>query len=191
MLRVAVVDEDLTIWFLSHGADPNAGCVLDVTPLSRPVSRASFSVIKLLFDHGGSIEHGQLLHCAAFRNADDRLEVFAYLFNEGAQINNIMYQNGLDYYMMQNLFALGTPLRDAASNGKLDVVMRLVEHGAHPLIKDSIGHIPLESAENKGLYVVAEYLRPITAAASEPTEQFTAGRRTIRGSPVPPESVVT
>lgn len=33
-LAYAVEDEDLTTWFLTNGASPNAKCKLDKTPLS-------------------------------------------------------------------------------------------------------------------------------------------------------------
>ena len=63
----ALNDQKLTGWFLNQGADPNAECGsgLDLTPLSIAVADAPFAVISLLFDRGGSIEHGQLLHSEA------------------------------------------------------------------------------------------------------------------------------
>ena len=74
---------------------------------------------------------------------------------------------------------LGTSLHIAALNGKLDVVRFLVQHGAHPHIKNSFGDTPLECAEASKHDDVVEYLRPITAPASEPTQQFTDGCRGV------------
>jgi hypothetical protein len=56
---------------------------------------APFTAIKLLFDHGGSTQHGQLLHYAICRDGADRLEVLDFLRDRGAPINDIMYQNRL------------------------------------------------------------------------------------------------
>ncbi|KAK0355369.1 hypothetical protein LTR02_006150 [Friedmanniomyces endolithicus] len=61
-LAFAVENIDLCRWFLSHGADPNAGCGLDITPLSAAVRYGPLEVIELLFNHGGTIECVQLLH---------------------------------------------------------------------------------------------------------------------------------
>ena len=186
------MDEELTKWFLAHGADPNAICELDITPLSMAVASAPFDVIKLLFAQGGSTEHGQLLHYAATRAQDDRLEVLAYIFDKGMPINDIMYQNSIQSYTTKKQIPLGTPMHFAAEAGKLDVVRWLIEHGAHPLIRDSIGSIPLGRAKAYNHRDVIEYLGPITASASEPPEQFTdgEGRRAVFDEPVPEEYLV-
>lgn len=76
--RYAVDDAALTQWFLSRGADPNAQCLLDITPLSAAVQYAPMSVLKLLFEHGGSIAFGQLLNYAAWRELDDRVDVVMF-----------------------------------------------------------------------------------------------------------------
>lgn len=175
--RLVVEDESLTTWFLSHGADPNAGCLLDITPLSIAVQYAPLPIIKSLFEHGGSIKYGQLLHYAIWRELEDRLEVLAYIIGKGPPINDVMYQSRLDCYNQRRAFQLGTPLHDAAATGYLDVVQQLVAKGAHPLIEDSFGEIPLQRAERNGHSTVVEFLRPITETASPPPQQFTRGRR--------------
>lgn len=53
------------------------------------------------------------------------------------------------YYIMQSVEIspttwLGTPLHEAAKDGKLDVVKILHEKGSNPLIQDSQGRIPLQ-----------------------------------------------
>lgn len=114
----------------SRGADPNAQCLLDITPLSAAVQYAPMSVIKLLFEHGGSIAFGQLLNYAAWRELDDRVDVVMFLLAQGAPINNVMYQNRLDCYRQREAFALGTALHDAAAIGSIDVVKTLVDAGS-------------------------------------------------------------
>lgn len=115
-------DEELNKWFLAYGADPNAECGLDLTPLSVAVQQAPFRIVKLLFEDGGSIKHGQLLHYAVRRDLPDQLEVLEYILDKEPQINHVMYQNRLDCYYHQRAFGIGTPLHEAAGRGNLDVV---------------------------------------------------------------------
>ena len=133
--------------------------------------------MKLLFDHGGSIKHGQLIHYAVRRDAPDRLEVLKYICDKGSPINNVMYQNRLDCYYHQRAFGIGTPLHEAAGSGKLDVVKYLLERGAEPLIKDSRGKLAIERAEIHGHMDVADYLRPLSVPSPVPRHDFTDGRR--------------
>lgn len=59
MHRYATDDYELTNWLLSHGADPNASCGLNKTPLSAAVQYSPLEVIKLLFARGGSVKQGR------------------------------------------------------------------------------------------------------------------------------------
>lgn len=110
----AIIDEDITIWFLAHGANPDEGYGLDLTPLSSAVESATFDVIKLLFDKGGSVRRGQLLHHAAYRTYQDQADVLEYLVDKGLKVNDIMYQNRMPNFSMQKNWPLGTPLHRAA-----------------------------------------------------------------------------
>ena len=147
------------MWFLSHGADPNAVCGLDITPLSIAVRDAPFEIIRILFDYGGSIEHGQLLHFAAIRGSPDRIEVVNYLLDKGALINNVMFENSPDSYEQEELSGLGTPLFSAAATGRLDMVDMLLSRGADPSIKNSRGKLAVEEAEYHGWSEVTGRLR--------------------------------
>ncbi|KAL9029456.1 MAG: hypothetical protein Q9196_002299 [Gyalolechia fulgens] len=158
-LSLAIKDTKLTLWFLSHGADPNATCGLDITPLSIAVRDAPFEVIRILFDHGGSIEHGQLLHFAVIRRLPDRIDVIDYLLNKGTPINSLMYENSADSYEQETYSGLGTPLHSAVTTGCLDTVNILLSRGADPLIKNSCGKLALEEAEYHGCSKVADRLR--------------------------------
>ncbi|KIX03847.1 uncharacterized protein Z518_07400 [Rhinocladiella mackenziei CBS 650.93] len=158
-LSLAVQNADLVTWFLSHGANPNAGCQLDLTPLSYAVQYAPFDVIKTLFDYGGSIHRGQLVHYAVRRDQPDTLEVLAYLLNKGASINDVMYQNQMDSYRLQQAFGLGTPLHEAAQRGKLEVIRFLLEKGADPNITDSLGQTAVQRAEISQHPEVADFMR--------------------------------
>lgn len=89
-----------------------------------------------------------------------------------------MYQEHPQSYFSQRMFGLGTPLHEAAEQGKLDVVEKLLASGAHPLIKDSCGKIPLQRAQRMGRDEMVAYLGPITASAEWPARQFTEGKET-------------
>lgn len=158
MYRYAVEDADLTAWLLAHGADPNAGCFTDKTPLSAAVQKAPLAIIEMLFANGGSIEHGQLLHSAIWRKLDDRETVVDYLIQKGALVNAIIFQNRPKTYLLRQAFGLGTPLHDAAARGDEDAARMLLSRGARTDIKDSCGSLPVERASSSGFESVARYL---------------------------------
>lgn len=145
---------------------------IDCTPLSIAVSRALFSIIKLLFDHGGSVQHGQLIQYAVKRKASDYLEVIDFFLDKGAPINEIMYQNRLKDCFQFRAFGLGTHLHRAADMGRLDVAEHLLKKGADPLVKDARGKMAIERAEEEGHSEVVELLRPLSIP-SGPRHDFT------------------
>lgn len=150
------------LWFLSHGADPNAPCGLDITPLSIAIRDAPFENIRILFDHGGSIEHGQPLQFAAIRGLPDRIDVLNFLIDKGAPVNSVMYENSPDSYEQERFSGLGTPLHIAAATGCLDMVDMLLSRGADPSIKNSLGKLAVEGAEYHGCSEVANRLRSLS-----------------------------
>ena len=170
-------DAKLTSWFLARGADPNAECGLDLTPLSVAVCNAPFEIIQLLFDHGGSIKHGQLLHYAVRRDSIDRLQVLQFIIDKGPPINHVMYQDRLDCYDQLMFFGIGTPLHEAAEQGKLDMVELLLARGADPLIRDARRKLAIDRARRAGQDAVVELLLPLHSdPASQPCHDFTATR---------------
>lgn len=152
LFRFVLKDIELTIWFLNHGASPNAMCAWDFTPLSVAVYSASVAVVKLLFQHGGDVSKGQLLHHAVKREAptSDVLEILQLLLERGAPINEIKYQNHPPSRRERWFFGLGTPLSQAADLGRADIVSFLLENGADPTIKDSKGKTALDWAKAEG-----------------------------------------
>lgn len=176
--RLAVEDRALVSWFLERGASPNAQCSLDLTPLSIAVQFSSMSIIRSLFDYGGSVEYGQLLHYAVRRDLPDQHDVLDLILSKNPPINHVMYQEHPQSYFRQRMFGLGTPLHEAAGKGKLDMVKKLIDLGAHPLIRDSCGKIPLQRAHKAGQDSVVAHLGQITANAERPVHQFTDGKET-------------
>ena len=152
-------DEDLCKWLLEHGADPNARCYLDITPLSVAVQIASFSIVKLLFDYGGSVKYGQLLHYAVRRNTEDYLEVLNFVLDKSPPVNQVMFQNHPPSYDMQKDFGIGTPLHEAVALGKIDAINTLLARGADPNVKSYDGQSSFEMAKQYGKEDILELLR--------------------------------
>lgn len=49
-------------WLLGYVADPNQGCLVDITPLTFAVKNASVFMISLLYSCGGDAKKGQSLY---------------------------------------------------------------------------------------------------------------------------------
>ncbi|KAI7460604.1 hypothetical protein KC351_g17167, partial [Hortaea werneckii] len=139
---LAVYDRGMVQWFLQNGANPNARCNLDLTPLSVVVEVGQFEVVKLMMGGSRRIRSGQLLHHAVRREAPDCAQVVEYILGQGADVNEVMYQHDIKSYLQQEAFGLGTPLHEAAKLGKLDVIELLGRYHANPLIEDSLGMTP-------------------------------------------------
>ncbi|KAI9847361.1 MAG: hypothetical protein M1837_002549 [Sclerophora amabilis] len=138
-LRYAIHDREMMEWFLAHKASPNATCDMDITPLSHACQQAPLDSVKLLFERGGSIEHGQLLHWAVLRDSDSA-ELLDFLLDKGMPINAIEFENCPDIYWVERWKGLGTALHKAARKGNVEAVKVLLARGADPLIKDSKDH---------------------------------------------------
>lgn len=70
-----------------------------------------------------------------------------------------MYQHRPESYALQQAFALGTPLHEAARLGKREAARVLLDYGADSTIKDSLGFTPLETARKNGHSAFADCLR--------------------------------
>ena len=60
-----------------------------------------------------------------------------------------------------------TPLHCAAKVGNLDMVQRLVEHGANFRLRNYLGETPLDQATDNDQYAVVEYLEQLEAVWEE------------------------
>lgn len=127
--------------------------------MSEAMCQASLDTIQLLFDRGGQIERGQLLHHAVQRVAPDAIELIRMLLDKGAPINEIQYKNHAPSWRDRCHFGLGTPLHYAAQDGRVEIVAFLLSRGADPTILDTKGRTVLQSAENYGQWDVMKLLR--------------------------------
>ena len=137
-----VRNPELTAFFLSQGADPNAiggrgFCALDIAALHGPLE-----TMQLLLDHGATIgpESGAM-HAAAQGDAPKRIPVMACLLERGADINGIAVDYPAPSEAMRS-GRKGTPLHTAAKWGSEEAKAWLLEHGADPEAKNDLGETP-------------------------------------------------
>ncbi|KAF2209962.1 hypothetical protein CERZMDRAFT_10564, partial [Cercospora zeae-maydis SCOH1-5] len=143
-------DESLIGWFLENGADPNARCQLDITPLSTAVEGAPLAIIEQLFAHcpPSTCFHGQLLHWAARRISNDAEDVVRLVLERcQPDLNKILYKDDAFSYEVRKVVGLGTALHEAARSGHPSVVRLLIQRGTDVTIRDSRGKTALEVAE--------------------------------------------
>lgn len=100
--------------------------------MSFAVQQAPVQTIRLLFDRGGDIERGQLIHHAVERG-NDVIEVVQLLLQKGTSLNARMYGHHSASWNLQWDKGLGTPLHRTAELGKVDVVRFLLRKGWTPL----------------------------------------------------------
>ncbi|RMD40014.1 hypothetical protein DV735_g5129, partial [Chaetothyriales sp. CBS 134920] len=148
-LAKAVHDLDFVMWFLRRGADPNARCLFDITPLSIACQSADIAVIKALFAHGASAAKGSPLHWAVRRTPPD-FDVIQEILAQGADINEIMFANHPPSFYHWQDFGLGTALHGAADTGNVSLVEFLLRKGAKKRLRDSCGKLPLDRAVSRG-----------------------------------------
>ncbi len=138
-------DENLTRWFLEHGADPNATCGWTITPLSKAAREAPVSTIQLLLEYGASVTGGYLLHFAVRRETPDQLEVIELFLHLGCPINELLFKGCPPAFLDQKY--VGTPLHYAVRLRKIEVAAYLLKNGADYRVKDRRGRNALEYAQ--------------------------------------------
>lgn len=143
-------DEFLVTWLVDHGADPNARCDWDVTPMSRAVSRAPLPTLRLLFDRGGSVQRGQLLHFVVNRNEPDITDIIDLLLDLGAPLNELQYRNHAVSWAENKCLGLDAPLHGAIQLQNREAVLHLMRRGADATIEDSWGRSAIVLAETFG-----------------------------------------
>lgn len=128
--------------------------------MSAAMTLASLDTVKMLFEHGGNIHRGQLLHNAVLRKGpeSDVVELVELLLSKGALINEIKYINHAVSYRELCPYSLGTPLHYAVRECKLNVVSYLLRNGADPSIQDTKGRTAAEVARSQGKNALVELL---------------------------------
>ncbi|CAK3983506.1 ankyrin repeat domain-containing 50-like [Lecanosticta acicola] len=148
-------------WFLSHGADPNASCQAGLTPLSTAISVAPLAIIQQLLNHCGpdTVFQGQLLHFAARRSDSVSVQVVQLILRRcQPYFNAIMWDNQPLAYECYKITGLGTPLHEAAREGRPEIAEALLREGASTSIHDTRGRTAIELAEIAGNVEVVKVL---------------------------------
>lgn len=157
----AEADELVVAWFFDHGADPDARCQMDMTPLSIAMQYAPLTIIRMLLVHTPAPQHGQLLHYAARRTSHDSGQVIDLVLQhcKNLEVNDIMYHNHAFSFEIRKCVGLGTALHEAAITGTPDTVRLLISRGTDTKIPNTRGQTALKAAEELGNREVAELLR--------------------------------
>ncbi|KAF2808666.1 uncharacterized protein BDZ99DRAFT_499098 [Mytilinidion resinicola] len=92
---------------LNHGADPNARCAWDFTPMSLAIYQAPLELIDYVFSRGGDACRGQLLQLAVIRKKPDALHVLRRVIQRGAPINEVKYEKEPTVYSEREPFGRG------------------------------------------------------------------------------------
>jgi ankyrin repeat protein len=134
---------------LRAGISPDGMTRRNGTPLTLAVGMSSSESVRILLDAGAAVDgeadgHLVPLVAAVFH---DNLKIVDLLLSRGADVNHLPPRPGT------------TALIQAASQGNLEIVRRLLQGGANPNLRDADGFSPLEKAEQDGREeVVSELL---------------------------------
>jgi ankyrin repeat protein len=156
---------------LSVGADVNAKCNGDWTPLHRVSYRGHVQIVKELVEHGADIEATTIIGWTPlhFACSQDHLAVVNELLGHGVitDANNDSSDGtttilGKRKSRGANIEAKDrdgeTPLHIASAKGHLAVVKALLSSGANILAAKNDGHLPIHRAVRQGKSAVSKYL---------------------------------
>lgn len=179
---------DAAVLLIEHGADVNARCKMNSTPLMHAAVCSHNQVIPILLDHGADV------------NAVGAFGQTPLFFVLGAESARILIERGADVNACDELGR--SPLHHALNTGRLDVVTTLLDAGADTTRLDSAGrsvmHMvsPATSAEvmskllDRGAALAsasATMETPLHAAAS--ASAIDAARLLLdRGHPIDPST---
>ncbi|KAK1818423.1 hypothetical protein LTR12_007220 [Friedmanniomyces endolithicus] len=136
-LTLAVHDEDLVIWLLSKGADPNVQDAWAETPLSRAVGLGSYGVIDRLLDAGADIKQGAPLHMSLrIQDEAECIRLMERLLSLGAPVDKYQGENSIMWERVA--FQRGTALHLACRKGNTGAIRLLLAHGADPTRKQKL-----------------------------------------------------
>ena len=141
----ALDDVPLATYLLDHGAKPDlhlqAGAY---SALAVAAKKAGPDMLSLLVSRGAKIDGcGAILFAAA----QGRSDIVHHLIQLGADVEVMSNRNSMDHPSKEDQ---GTALHIAASEGHMDIVVLLLEHGASPSLRDPLGRIPLMRAQGVG-----------------------------------------
>lgn len=143
-LRSVLNDEQLTEWFLKHGADPaKAQKPSGPSVLYVAVVYSTLGVVKLLVPHRAKVNDSEALHSAGLYPEISYLEKVAFPVKKGMDINAIQKCETYGKSHSRDV-GRGTPLHCAVGVGAHTRMFPLINLGADTKAKNSRGKTPLE-----------------------------------------------
>jgi hypothetical protein len=91
MASLVLDKHELVVWFLDHGANPNAECKRSVSPFKEVAPKASLEIVQPLHRCGPRL--GITATCAAQSSVPDRFEVLRILLGIGTPIDAIEFEH--------------------------------------------------------------------------------------------------
>ncbi|KAK6531867.1 hypothetical protein TWF694_003032 [Orbilia ellipsospora] len=151
----AVHHEGLLLWFLDHGADPNAKQYASNigfyrTPTSEAALYESTSRMELLLYYGAEIDSLTIFSAMTAREAGDRIAMMKLLIEHGAELNG----EGTGTYTIH----AKSPLHCAVGMGRKDFVELLLQGGAKPNLERFGDKTPAALALEQGKLDLYEIL---------------------------------
>ena len=138
----ALDDVPLATYLLEHGAKPDLHLQADAySALAVAAKKAGPVMLSLLVSNGAKIDEcGAILFAAA----QGRSDIVRHLIHLGANMDVMCNRNSMGNPSIEQQ---GTVLHMAASEGHVDTVVLLLEHGASPNSRDPLGRTPLMRAQ--------------------------------------------
>ena len=123
-------DEEIVDWLFQHGASANAGPNNHTHVISLAVAISPIPTVDMLFEHGGCVMEGQLLHNVIERKGDpeERNQILRMLLKKGAPTDELEHSPAWDFRGQKWGFA--TPMTKAIHCKQPDTLRILLEHGA-------------------------------------------------------------
>ncbi|GLB36852.1 hypothetical protein LshimejAT787_0311390 [Lyophyllum shimeji] len=153
LLFLSVGHIDLLKWVLAQGANPNRSRSGMLSALDLAVMKSSSEAARLLIQHGARVKNTNALKTAAYYGV---LDMIPLLLEAGADVNEIPdYEEML---LSEREHGLGTALHEAALGDQPEAVELLLEKGADPALKNTLGRTALDIAREKQHVSVVEVL---------------------------------
>ncbi|KAM5366213.1 hypothetical protein ACJZ2D_010641 [Fusarium nematophilum] len=132
---------------LDRCGHPDISCAHFWGPLVSAAGRGHEAAVRLLMDHGVSVEGGQKLDSPLYAAAlNGHAPVVRLLLDGGADPNRVAFHGGM------------TPLWAAGDGGQSTIATLLLENGADPNTADDSGQTPLHQFVENGSTEVVELL---------------------------------
>ncbi|KAL2827125.1 ankyrin repeat-containing domain protein [Aspergillus cavernicola] len=139
---------------LEHGADPNCNLVEEyLSALSCAAYTGSFEMVDLLLQHGARLKGSNaIVEAAIYGN----LEMMKHLLSKGADIDEV----GIEGPAGDECYGdMGSPLHQAATEGRTEMALFLINAGANIHLKDPMGRTAEDLAMKKNHTEILDALR--------------------------------